>query len=232
MTSKNRLQEYFQKKDLDLPIYSTARAGGEDHNPTWISQVSLCDGRIFVSDPHSKKKYAELESATDALAALEIHNIESDTMKYCINFNDSNVVICIDVENQPCAIAEFVKNVSSTNVTVYGFISDGHPLQKKLEISYYLRDERVNLIKIPSTRADGADIGMSMIVGSFIETMNYGLYMIISNDHFGEALADCIRGYQSILPSANRSRKLKSLSVRSIEDALCELCRLCLLEES
>lgn len=56
---KNKLQEYFQKKYLAIPKYNTRRTGGTDHQPEWISDIELYDGRKFTGSSKSTKSQAE-----------------------------------------------------------------------------------------------------------------------------------------------------------------------------
>ena len=62
MSSKNLIQEYCQKNNLNIPVYKTERVGGEDHKPIFISSLIFND-KEFKSSEWSSKKAAELEVA-------------------------------------------------------------------------------------------------------------------------------------------------------------------------
>lgn len=69
-TAKNQLQELFQKKQLPLPKYDTVRSGGADHEPLWISTVTLYNGQKFSGDIYSNKSKADASAALKALRTL------------------------------------------------------------------------------------------------------------------------------------------------------------------
>jgi ribonuclease III len=71
MTSKNILQEYFQKNNLELPKYKTQRLGGSDHQPVFVSEVTLYDGRVFSGEKEQNKKAAELSAAQKVLNEID-----------------------------------------------------------------------------------------------------------------------------------------------------------------
>ena len=62
-SSKNKLQEVFQKRGEQLPQYSTTSVGG-----AFVSVVTLADGRSFTSSSFPSKKVAELDAAEKAIA--------------------------------------------------------------------------------------------------------------------------------------------------------------------
>ena len=70
LSQKNELQEYMQKHRLALPTYETMRHGGSDHDPLWISQVTLHGHSKYVGEQSSTKKSAECSAASKALKEL------------------------------------------------------------------------------------------------------------------------------------------------------------------
>lgn len=224
MSFKNDLQEYFQKRKLPIPTYTTTRAGGVAHDPRWVAQVTLSDGRIYVSSPYSSKKSAELEAAETAIEALEEDGVvvEKPDPEHAYYFRDHNVIALIDVENQPAALGEMVEKTSSSGMSIYAFYSRGHPLGRKIEGTDYVSDERVNIIEVPSTRSDGADVGMMVMLGMMLETSPATTYIIISNDHFAEAAADVVREYHQMRTSKS-TRRFKAAACRNVTDALSKL---------
>ena len=226
MSSKNDLQEYFQKRKLKLPVYTTIRAGGSAHNPKWVSQVTLSDGRIFVSSPHSGKKSAEAEAAADALKSIERDGVEVERPEpdFRLSFDDHCVCVLIDVENQPAALGELVNRTWSRGMSIHAFYSKGHPLGRKIDGTEYVNDDRVTIHEVPSTRNDGADVGMMVTLGMMLETSNFTTYIIISNDHFAEAAADVARGYHLMSTPGSKSHlRFKAAASRDVTDALQKL---------
>nr|QBK86428.1 MAG: double-stranded RNA binding motif-containing protein [Marseillevirus LCMAC102] len=193
MFSKNKLQEFFQKNNLPLPEYITSRIGGNAHDPVWVTDVELYNGSLYKGDPQATKKKAELSAATIALS--QIHNIECLQNKPLHNFLfKKSIKIFVDIENKPNFIKVFVNKVASENIEIYGFVSKGHP--QCLQYSE-LNDIRFHLFPIPSTRKDGADIGLIMHVGIILQKQSTDtVYIIVSNDHFADALVDCIKIYK------------------------------------
>jgi hypothetical protein len=226
MSSKNELQEYFQKRRIVLPVYKTNRVGGPDHQPVWIAQITIADGRIFMSSPNISKKAAELEAARIAFEEIETDPvlIEKPQPRWKFDFNDQKVVILIDVENQPSALSELVDTVYSTGVNFYAFYSKGHPLGRKISGSEYISDSRVTIVEVPSTRSDGADVGLMIVIGAMIEISPYTVFIIISNDHFAEAAADVIRNYNVMFPTDSKyySKHFKAAACRD-HIAACEI---------
>lgn len=187
MSSKNRLQEFFQKRGLPLPKYSTSRAGGPDHKPIWVCQIHLDGGEIVVGNPESSRRAAEFSAAEDAISQLEESDDEYEEV--CIYTPDLKTVVLIDIENQPKALEEIL-SLHTTNVTVFGFISAGHPLIDKIENSELNDDERFTWWIVNSTRKNAADIGMSYATGIMAKT--YQNFIIISGDGFSDVLKDCL----------------------------------------
>mgnify|MGYP000443903545 CR=1 FL=1 len=65
-SSKNRLQEYYQKRGLRLPVYDTTQTGAG----LFQSRVTLSTGGTFTGEPSQNKRAAELSAATVALGYL------------------------------------------------------------------------------------------------------------------------------------------------------------------
>lgn len=188
--SKNQLQEYFQKKQLSLPSYSTVRVGGGDHTPEWKSVVTLFDGSRFESDIASTKGGAEISAASKALIGV---NINLKTKVSIITSNDITKVLdrktalLVDVENLPKLIDELVSlHNNITNLTVYAFIGEHHCL-----IDKELPPGTIKVIS-PSTRPDGTDTCMQVYVGALLVKESYDEYLIATRDHYGSALVEMI----------------------------------------
>lgn len=83
---KNQLQEFCQRNQLELPIYTPTNYG-TDHEPVWGCEVSIeCDDRRFTvssKDTFLKKKAAEFNIASCML--VRINNGELVHPHYQIN---------------------------------------------------------------------------------------------------------------------------------------------------
>lgn len=181
MSAKNKLQEFFQKKGLPLPVYYTTRVGGTDNDPKWDCMVTLFSGEIIYSEPTSSKKSCELQAAAKALVELNSHNLEcDDDIKYTFD-TDSKIVILVDGENQPTVPIKIATEVHTT-ASLRVYISKGHPTKSKLE------KHEIKIIEVDSTRRDAVDIAIVMdSVRLYSEHI-----IIVTNDHFGSSLAELI----------------------------------------
>ena len=225
MSTKNQVQEYLQKKGIPLPEYTTFKCGGSPHEPLWTSQVKITADKIFVGDPQSSKKAAEFSAAEEAMSYIEENGLEKiyEEPKHQFYFTDKKINILVDVENKPTFMKEFSNSVVTSNVEVTGFVSDGSALQRQIRQSDILKDKRMKIVNVPSTRSDGADIGMAVYAGGYMSTENTLVFIIISGDHFAEALSDCIRNYLKLFPFTPSSRipkNLQSCVCRSLDDAM------------
>lgn len=183
MTSKNILQEYFQKNRLELPKYKTQRLGGSDHQPVFVSEVILHDGRVFTGTQESNKKAAELNVAQKVL-----NEIDFKPKKAVSTFNlKRKVGIFVDLENKP-SIVEEINDSTDISVDIFAFASRDHPSLLKL------KQTEINCVKVevPSTRKDGADIGLIMSVGGFLFREDYEDFIIVTSDHYGDCLVECV----------------------------------------
>ena len=223
MSAKNDLQEYFQKLHISLPTYTTSQASGKNHQPQWVSQVKIADGRIFMSTPQVSKKLAESEVAFIAHEAIVENgvDIKKPEPEYIFVFDNHDVAVFIDVENQSGALRDLIKKIYSKGITFYAFYSKGHPLGRKIKETNYASDERIKFKEVPSTRNDGADIGIIMTIGALLETNAFSTYIIVSNDHFAEAAADVIRGWHHYTPGSKH--RFKSVACRNVDDVISEL---------
>jgi hypothetical protein len=87
LSSKNELQEYMQKRKLALPTYETMRHGGTDHEPLWISQVTLHDGSKCIGVQSFTKKLAECSAASKVLNNFLLPS--EDEKRRCIEILNS-----------------------------------------------------------------------------------------------------------------------------------------------
>lgn len=93
---KNKLQEYFQKNKLPIPIYNSI-SSGPDHNKIWTSSiVATINGQEFTlvgSKNSNSKTISQQMVATEMLEyLLKLDNNATDTNANCniINKNNNN----------------------------------------------------------------------------------------------------------------------------------------------
>lgn len=89
--SKNILQEYFQQKQLSLPIYDTKRTGGSDHNPSWLSVITINDGKKFTGHISQTKIAAEISAAGIVLDYINTRQEEIKSQTKVANLNKVSV---------------------------------------------------------------------------------------------------------------------------------------------
>jgi hypothetical protein len=182
MSQKNKLQELLVKKNLPIPSYVTARVGEEDHYPSWKSIVTFQTKKDDVTEITgplcNTKKSAEL-----AVAKIAIDSLREDRIPITLK---KPFTILIDIENQPKALGHIHNTIELTS-SVYGFISEGHPLVSRMKKN----EETIHqfkLIVVPSTRPNGVDVGMCMKVNGVSDD----IILIVSGDNFAHALCDCV----------------------------------------
>ena len=181
MSSKNKLQEFFQKKQLTLPKYKTSNVGGQPHDPLWQSIVTLHDGSSYSGDIVSSKVEAELSAAEKAL--LYLNNESFSPKPILIEKIEEKRVVLIDVENCPKAVDELLEKTRIENLIIYAFVGKDHPLSA--------REYRgVKKILVPSNRKDAVDTCMIMYASFLLFTEVFEKYYIITGDHFGPTLAE------------------------------------------
>jgi hypothetical protein len=195
MTSlKNTLQEYCQitkGSNNDLPSYDTRQTGGEPHNPIWTSYVRVF-GKRYKGKPASSKTEAENNAARMALDELRISYGKQTAPKTLIeklNIKDQSeddVCILLDLENKP-KILPVLEISDLKDISVYIFASKNSGVLSKIS------SDKFEVIVVPSTRKDGADIALTMYCTKFLLEKKYSKYIIITGDHFGHSLVELIK---------------------------------------
>src|SRR5690606_20181638 len=117
ISSKNKLQEKFQKNGKVLPKYHTIM----DENKMWISEVEIYDGKKYAGMKCNKKTEAENSAATIALSD-DINEIKKNI------YDRPRTVFLIDLENMPKIIEELNEN---KYMDIFIFVGEHHNLVKK-----------------------------------------------------------------------------------------------------
>lgn len=183
MSYKNTLQEYFQKRKQNLPVYDTYRDGGSAHSPLFVSKLTLDDGQVFNGTGQNKKK-AELDAAILALQSLNLYNNtdkadESNTKSQKCTFNTKTAIL-LDLENIAGEVQKY-KNLQYTNdIDIFGFVSSNHPLAKS-------DLEPIKKFVVKSDEADAADIALAVKFGQIL-FYGYQKHIIVTSDHFASSL--------------------------------------------
>ena len=108
------------------------------------------------------------------------------------------VGIFIDLENKHRMVQELLNVLElNDNIIIYAYASKEHPsmikLDEMMKLAQFVHyNKNVMLVKVPSTRRDAADVYLTMNVGGFITRNDYDVYIVVTNDHFGDTLCDCI----------------------------------------
>ncbi|MCA9330002.1 hypothetical protein KDA11_05110 [Candidatus Saccharibacteria bacterium] len=179
MSSKNSLQEYCQKRQMPLPLYSVWQTADN----MFQASVNLED-MVFWSGHCRRKKDAELDAAARALGAIEAKPVPTQT----VEVSEGNYLI-IDLENVgPKRANEMLAKYRGINI--YVFASKNHPTWNKFAAEHVTRIET-----IPGRR-DGADVQIAFHMGYLVHEVPPSSHFIIwTADHFGFALAECIRAH-------------------------------------
>lgn len=212
MSSKNKLQEFFQKRQEPLPVYATEKDPlSESHQPRWKSIVTVHGGKRFVGEYTSKKSDAESSAAQLALKTLRIDSEEKviplvdypsldclstphDVFHNCM---DASTIVFIDIENIPQAI-DMVERVPS-NTVIVGVVGHCHSkVEAKFPFFKYI---------VRNAMKDAVDHAMSFLAGFVAGGIHDNLilpdhkdfpddmpkFLIVSRDHYAEITCHCIK---------------------------------------
>lgn len=178
MSYKNKLQEYFQKKGIPLPIYDVKLC-----ESCWIGSVTI--------NVNNKKIESQQSACIKTLEYLKVDNstqeknIDDDKNKYIYNNKLTNQnIIFIDIEN-----IQKYKYIKPKNY-ILGFISTNSYMYKKLnEIEKYM-----DTYVYEGTEKNGSDILMSIIVAKnipHIQKFNNKI-TIITNDNYAKCIKNIL----------------------------------------
>ena len=184
---KNKLQEYCQRKKLELPIYRTEQLISSAHNPKYksVSTITLPDGTVLSAKGKilRRKKDAEISAAEYLLEKLNGH-LDKTKLRFTAK---EQVKILIDLENVP--LLDFLDTYKFDNKYTFETFSTCHStaLVNRTKFS-----NKVQVHTVKSTRRDAADILMVLYVSSLIPSNEKIHMIIVTNDHFFHSLMDCL----------------------------------------
>jgi len=187
ISSKNILQEYYQKLGLTLPIYNTQMCS----DGFFVSHLQLSDGIEMLGTPRRRKIDAEKDVAEMAISCMKRSPIGyPDLVKRKLILE---YVILIDLENIPKGHEELL--IKYENIQIIGFVSKSNPLAD-IDLS-------IKKIIFPTTRKDGSDIGIVLYFsklimdrmiwesdGCKIKPDKMTIFMIMTRDHFASSIVD------------------------------------------
>ncbi len=222
MSSKNTLQEFCIKEHYTPPSYATKKIGGEDHDPQFISFVTVTSGEKSLTVPGevcSSKISAEKSAAQNALDSLisledekeKVQIKEEPTAVDKATDATAKVLSPSDVRDTPGtenAIENPIKVcilIDVENLPTMVFPSVALKNSSPLQIDIYVfvgrhhhsvdknLGKNVEKIIVPTTRKDGVDTFIQMFAAISVQNSKYSHYVIVTRDHFGYALAELIR---------------------------------------
>lgn len=179
MSFKNDLQEIYQKKGDTFPIYTTLRVGGTDHNPCFVSTVTLPSGIVVKGKNCSNRKAAEKSAAEEALR--DIREEETNSVSSVENYDLSGITLYIDMENLPKE-----HNNIKYPVEKIGYVSRRHAIAQKVT------EYDFPIIIVNSLHKDASDVFMCMDIAEKIGKGNDNIILILTKDHFGKVATEWI----------------------------------------
>lgn len=220
ISTKNMVQEIYQKLKLPLPVYNTqAFTTGSSPWPLFVSEIKTSDEKYAKGTPANSKKKAELNAAREWLLNHTEWDPETESYQVERVYYDSseiNTIAFIDVENMPNAINSVIK----FPVRTVGFVGRLHHLAGKTtnceEIKKYDEFYVANTVS-----KDGADIWMAMhIAEHFTDIKKYQNVIIITRDHFGTPVSEYLKNTTTATATI---RVLVAVNEREVCDTLQKL---------
>lgn len=213
MNSKNLLQEYYQNKNLPLPIYNTLSA----NEGLWVSTVTITFlgyNKSFESTPKPTKKDAEKKAAK--LAYSFIVEEESKEHDLVVKWPMHSFDIYIDVENQPVAATELSKIIARSpppeNIKIYFVVSEYSELFYKISRDT-ITSSQVRILSTDMKSPHRLTATVSVHVTISLYSANC---IILSEDKFYDALKHSIDDYDS-------DTFTYTLSISKSYDKLCSM---------
>lgn len=160
-SAKNKLQEIYQKKQLDVPVYNSVNLSGIPNEPAWRSQVVTCDGHKVWSRQFSKKTHAENDAAEKCLILIGRKTEQQIAQVRYIQPDVPKTIILLDLENVPLS-ARTRLTTKENDVRILGFVGKYNRgiLKDREQI-----ETMMELIIADCTGANAADHAMTFYAG-------------------------------------------------------------------
>lgn len=199
MNYKGLLQEYLQKKKLNLPKYITKKINNKFYSIILLDDEQYIDNELFIN----KKK------AEQSIAKLVYNKLkEKDEInKLEINLHNKKTCIFVDIENKQNILNEIIEKINikfqkfNKNIDFYICYSPNC----KIDFSKYINKDIDKIFKYYKTESlykDAADISLVYLSGKI--SHKYNNIGIITSDHFGYSLVD-------IITENNKNKNIKLL---------------------
>lgn len=202
VSTKNTLQEYFQRKGTDLPEYTSIQLGNGSWESTVTIQINGLSQR-FKGDTSDRKRQSECNAAGVALKSLvpdtdtpahtdvaptPVRAIEYPVGHICIPHGEHKryTYVLVDYENSSKIPELDEYDRSHTDVTVLRFVSHIHPKASSGEANYI----------VESSISDAVDHYITFYVGSLCAKIP--AESALSRDHFASALPSFVTGYKNV----------------------------------
>ncbi len=191
MSSKNKLQELYQKDRKDLPIYTTVNLSGIPNEPEWKAEVKTCDGYRIWSQSFPRKTHAENDAAERCLALINKKNSQISLRVQNYIEPDKTVtknILLFDLENVPLSARTRV-STPNNDTAIFGFVGKYNQGILKDRESI---ESMMKLIIVNTTGANAADHAITFYAGllaSEYMRLENGLgfnirWFILSSDQF------------------------------------------------
>ena len=198
MSAKNKLQEIYQKKQEDLPVYLAVNLSNQAHDPEWKAQVKTVDGYEVWSESFAKKTHAENDAAAKCLKLREKHVVQRIELTKYTRPEQPKTVLLIDLENVPQSAKV---NIIAPDLRVIGFV--GKYNRGILKDRAWL--ESIMELEVTNTVCDdAADHALSFYAGTIAQEYlvqaqsgGRGLprVIILSSDHFAAVPVEFLKKF-------------------------------------
>lgn len=180
-SSKNLLQEYCHRNDIDLPVYNQVNQSG-----TWISTISL-DGKEMFAEGTSKKQ-ADKNAANKMMIHLDSMGMENKVKKpinavnYTLPKREFDIYLLVDYENSS-KIDQLTKHIAKK--------TDSHVLM--LLICFFCHSKAsVSDVVVHSSVSDACDHYISYLIGVIAARNIPSTVIVYTRDHFGATLVSFV----------------------------------------
>ena len=186
--SKNLLQEYCQKNHLHLPVYEISILEINDYI-FFQSKVNIVlkDGTKLKATGNLKKNKKAAEKAV-AEELLDVLNEYLDKNKIRFNVNLPTRIL-IDLEN--IYLGDLFLNYDFSDNFIFEGFSTSHS-----SCLNALDSDKIIIHTVKSTRRDAADVRLILYVSSLISSSEKINLIVVTSDHFGDSLMDCLEDMQ------------------------------------